>query len=164
MTSADPFDPQALIATLNRHGVRYVVIGGIAGGVQGAVWATTDLDICYARGSGDHERLAAALAELKARPLDLPSGLRFRLDARALRRGETWTLSTDFGRLDLMGEPAPGLDYETLASQGRRFVGQQQTYLVASLGDLITMKRAAGRAKDRAHIELIQAVQEELER
>jgi len=50
----DPFDPQALIAALNRHGVRYVVIGGIAGGVQGAIWATTDLDICYARGAGDH--------------------------------------------------------------------------------------------------------------
>lgn len=164
MTQIDPFDPQALIAALNRHGVRYVVIGGIAGGVQGAVWATTDLDICYARGPSDHERLAAALAELKARPVDLPSGLRVRLDARALRRGETWTLLTDFGRLDLMGEPAPGLDYETLSATARSFVGQHETYLVASLEDLITMKRAAGRAKDRAHIELIQAVREELQR
>jgi len=164
VTFSEPFDPQALIAALNRHGVRYVVIGGIAGGVQGAIWATTDLDICYARGAGDHERLAAALAELKARPVDLPLGVHVRLDVRALRRGETWTLLTDFGRLDLMGEPAPGLDYETLSATARSFVGQHETYLVASLEDLITMKSAAGRAKDRAHIELIQAVREELQR
>ena len=40
-----PFDPLAIIGVLNAHGVRFIVIGGIAAGVQGAMWATTDLDI-----------------------------------------------------------------------------------------------------------------------
>lgn len=38
-------DLRALLATLNEHGVRYVVIGGVAVGAHGYVRATEDLDI-----------------------------------------------------------------------------------------------------------------------
>ena len=37
-------DLRALLATLNEHGVRYVVIGGVAVGAHGYVRATEDLD------------------------------------------------------------------------------------------------------------------------
>lgn len=41
------FDPTAIIAVLLDHDVRFVVVGGFAAGVQGAMYATTDLDVCY---------------------------------------------------------------------------------------------------------------------
>jgi len=154
------FDPLAIIRVLNDHGVRYVVIGGIAAGVQGAMWATTDLDIAYARDRDDHQRLAAALATLEAAPVELPPDVRVALDARSLAMGSTWTLMTRFGRLDLLAEPA-GISYAALASSARTIRGEQ-TYQVASVDDLITMKRAAGRAKDLGHLELLEAARDEL--
>ena len=62
------FDPLALIRALNEHHVRFVVIGGIVAGVQGAIWATTDLDIVYARSRDDHVRLAADAVDPHRRP------------------------------------------------------------------------------------------------
>jgi hypothetical protein len=155
------FDPLAIIAALNERRVRFVVVGGIAAGVQGAIWATTDLDVVYARSRDDHERLAAALADLDAEPIDLAPGVRVTLDARALSAGEIWTLMTRFGRLDLLGEPAPGMTYENLARRSRTIRGEHE-YAVASVDDLITMKRAAGRPKDLAQIDQLRALREEL--
>jgi hypothetical protein len=153
------FDPLAIIEILNRHGTRYVVIGGIAAGVQGAMWATFDLDIVYSRDRDDLTMLAAALAELDARPISIENGVRVTLDERALRHGDVWTLTTRHGRLDLLGEPAPGLQFDALARRARMIEGQQR-YRVASLADLIAMKRFAGRARDAGHIELLRAAWE----
>lgn len=161
MRGAAAFDPLAMIRILNEHGVRFVVIGGIAAGVQGAIWATTDLDITYARGRDDHKRLASALAALEAEPVGLTPDVRVHLDARSLAVGDVWTLMTRYGRLDLLGEPAPGIDYDFLAQRARTIRGEQ-TYQVAAIDDLITMKRAAGRAKALAQIELLRATAEEL--
>ncbi len=159
--AADAFDPLAIIRVLNEHSVRFIVIGGIAAGVQGAMWATTDLDIVYARSREDYGRLAAALKDLEAEPIDLPAQVRVHLDARSLAAGNIWTLLTRHGRLDLLGDPAPGLDYNSLAERARSIRGEQ-TYAVAAIEDLITMKRAAGRSKDVAQIELLRATAEEL--
>lgn len=163
MTAAGVFDPRSLIAVLNRHEVRYVVIGGIAAGVQGAIWATFDLDICYDRSLANLDRLAAALADVEARPVGLPLGVAAQLDARSLRAGDWWTLDTRLGRLDLLGQPAPGIGYDTLVATARTFSGAER-YLVASIDDLIRMKAAANRPKDRLQLDLLKAVSEESKR
>lgn len=157
--AVEAFDPLAIIRTLNEHQVRYVVIGGFAAGVQGAVWLTTDLDVCYARDPDNRARLAEALAELQAEQVDLPAGVRVALDARSLNRATTWALRTRFGRLDLLGEPGAGLDFHGLVPRARRFQGREE-YLVASIADLIAMKSAAGRPKDVGHVELLRMVAE----
>jgi len=160
MTEPAVFDPLAIIATLNRHGVRFVVIGGIAAGVQGVVWMTADLDICYARSRANLERLAVALADLGAQPVEATADLVVHLDARSLAHGDWWTLSTRFGRLDCLGEPAPGMTYETISERART-IDASETYEVAAFEDLLVMKRAAGRPKDVGHIELLRAAIEE---
>jgi len=164
MTASAVFDPEGIIAVLNRHGVLYVVVGGIAAGVQGAIWATADLDVCYARTRANLGRLAAALRDLEAVPEPVPDGVTVKLDAVALGQGDLWTLATRLGRLDCLGEPAPGLGYVTLAERGRTIRGTTQTYVVASFDDLIEMKRAAGHPKDLVQIELLRAAREESRR
>jgi hypothetical protein len=154
-----PFDPLAIIELLNRHRVEYLVIGGIAAGVQGAMWATFDLDITYDRSRQNLTRLAAALTELEAHPIGLEKGIKFNLDERSLQHGDIWTLATRHGRLDLLAEPARGIRYETLAPKARTIEGER-TYLVASIPDLIVMKRAAGRPQDEGHIRLLRAALE----
>lgn len=157
----EAFDPLGMIRVLNQHGVRYVVIGGIAAGVQGAVWVTADLDVTHARDRENHEALAAALGELEAVPVDLPDGVRVVIDARSLASGTNWTLMTRLGRLDLLGEPGAGLDYGTLLSRARVFQGAEP-YSVASIEDLIAMKSAAARPKDVGHVELLRMTAEEM--
>lgn len=155
------FDPIGLIRELNEHRVAFVVIGGYAAGVQGATWVTIDLDIVYSRDRPNLARLATALQALEAEPVGLPVGVTVTLDARALAAGDLWTLSTRLGRLDLMSEPAAGLTYRTLLT-GARLIHGKETYRVASIADLVTMKRAAGRPKDIGHLEMLQTVAEAL--
>jgi hypothetical protein len=37
VTANGPFEPEAIIAALNRAGVRYIVVGGLAAGAHGVV-------------------------------------------------------------------------------------------------------------------------------
>jgi hypothetical protein len=61
------FDPGAIVAVLNRHQVRFVVIGGMAAMVRDLpVPATVDIDITPARDTDNLERLASAFDELEA--------------------------------------------------------------------------------------------------
>ena len=49
---ASEFDPAAIIQALGRHGVRYVVIGGVASVLHGAPTVTTDIDVAVKREKG----------------------------------------------------------------------------------------------------------------
>jgi hypothetical protein len=98
------FQPAEVLAALERHGVRYVVIGGLAATLHGSPLATTDTAICPARDRENLERLARALNELRARirTADAPGGLPFACDATFLSRIElTLNLTTRSGDVDL---------------------------------------------------------------
>ena len=42
-------DPQLALRTLDRHGVAFVLIGGLVGRAAGSPTVTNDTDVCYAR-------------------------------------------------------------------------------------------------------------------
>lgn len=161
MTMRPAFDPSRAFKTLARSGVRFVVIGGFAGRIRGSPTVTNDVDICHARDRANLERLAAALAGLHARLRGVSEDVSFRLDARTLEAGDHFTFVTDAGNLDCLGLPAGSGGYEDLASSATEFEVEGTGILVASLEDLIRMKRAAGRPKDRIEIEVLRALQEE---
>jgi hypothetical protein len=163
MTSPAPFDPVSLLETLSRHGVRFVVVGGIAGRLLGSPTVTRDLDICYARDTANLRALAAVLAEIHAQLRGVDPGLSFVPDARTLGAGDAFTLQTDAGDLDLLGIPAGTDGYADLARTATLADLGGMQVLVAGVDDLIRMKRAAGRPKDLIEVEVLGALRDEIE-
>ena len=156
------FDALALLRALVVHDVEFVVIGGVAAAARGSPTSTVDLDICYRRRQGNLDRLAAALEDLGARLRGLDRELPFILDAKALRAGDHFTLTTDLGDLDLFGTPAGTSGYEDIATAATDVALDGFTAKIASVEDLIRMKKAAGRPKDRAELEILGALRDEL--
>jgi hypothetical protein len=161
---ASDFDPEAVIRLLGRHGVRYVLIGGLAAVTHGSPLVTQDIDICYARTPDDLERLAAALRDVHASLRGAYRDLPLVLDARMLRAGDAFTFTTDVGWIDILGSPAGTSGYDELARTADRFELFGHRVLVASVDDLIRMKRATGRPKDLLALEELGALREELDR
>jgi hypothetical protein len=147
------FEPAEILATLERHGVRYVVIGGLAAVLHGSPVMTTDADICPARERDNLERLAAVLQELRARirTPDVPGGLAFACDAPFLSRIETvLNLTTRSGDLDLSFVPSGTGGFDDLHRHAVTMSLTGRTVTVASLEDVIRSKEAANRPKDQA--------------
>lgn len=161
---SDAFDPVLVLQTLDRHGVRSVVIGGIAARLLGSPTVTRDTDICYERTPENLERLAAALEDLGARLRGVDEEVPFLLDAKTLAAGDHFTFRTVAGDFDVLGTPAGVEGFDELVQRAKPFDIDGITVLVASIDDLIRMKRAAGRAKDLIEVEVLGAVRDELER
>jgi hypothetical protein len=154
VADAVSFDPVALLRSLTRHGVRFVVVGGIAALAQGSPLPTEDVDITPERDDANLERLAAALAELDAR-LRTPGGEQVPLppDAHLLAQAETWTLTTRHGDLDVVLVPPGTSGYDDLQRDAFEVeLGEDVKVRIASLADVIRSKEASNRAKDRAQL------------
>jgi hypothetical protein len=140
------------------------VIGGIAAVLQGSPIITQDLDICYARDDENLRTLATALRELGAKLRGVREDVPFKLDQRRLKAGDAFTFTTSLGDLDCRGLPAGTNGYDEIVANCRELEIDGVTVFVADLDDLIRMKRAAGRPKDRAMIEDLGALREEIQR
>ena len=57
------FQPEEMLRALERHRVRYVVIGGVGATLHGSPVPTRDTDICPARDDVNLESLAMSLRE-----------------------------------------------------------------------------------------------------
>jgi hypothetical protein len=155
VTDSAPFNPSALLGVLLAHSVDFVMIGGYAAELQGVSWMTLDIDIVIAACEENYLALEAALLELDAWCLMPPGSIqRIRPDAGRLRSlTGAMLIRTRFGRLDIMknaGSDDAPRGYEELATDALEAEVGGRTFLVASLDALLSMKRAAGRPKDRA--------------
>jgi hypothetical protein len=157
------FSPTAQIQTLVRHEVRFVIVGGVASNVLGSPSVTHDLDVCYDRRPDNLARLAAALVEMEATLRGVDDDVPFLLDARTLAAGDCFTFSTKFGPFDILGTPSGSAGYDDLRSRAAPADFGGFSVWVVSLDDLMAMKRAAGRAKDRIELEVLGALRDELE-
>lgn len=161
--SEPPFDPLTALRILVDRGVRFVLIGGYAGALRGSPVITGDIDICYARDDENLELLAEALRSLDAHLRGAPADVPFLLDARTLRAGDHFTFSTSAGALDILGTPSGTKGFADLDPNASDEVVDGITIRVATIEDLIRMKRAAGRPKDLIALEWLVAVRDEIE-
>ena len=154
MPDVAPLDPERLITTLARHGVKYVLIGAVAARLHGFPRMTADADITPARDVANIERLAAALRDLDARVYteSVPEGLAFDRSAAALARVDMWNLITTAGRLDIAFVPSGTRGYEDLIRSAVRFEVFGAPLDAASLEDIIRSKEAADRFQDRQDV------------
>ncbi len=153
-----------ILRVLIEEGVDFVLIGGFAAQVHGSPSLTGDIDVCHSLDRDNLDRLAKALERLLAIRRMMPSGVVAPLDAHALRAGDVFTLTTRFGDLDLLAHPDPDMGYERLRLGSIPVEILGVPVRVASLDDLMAMKRAAGRPKDRVELEILGALREEIDR
>jgi len=147
---------------LSRHGVDFVVVGGVAAVLQGVPLVTFDVDVVHGRTDENVDRLLSALAELDARYRGDPRGL---APTRETLLGPGHhLLSTALGPLDLLGAVAGGLAYEDLARDTVTLDLAGLAVPVLSLPRLIEVKEATGRPKDLAALPTLRATLEEIRR
>ncbi len=162
--SEGPFQAVPLLDVLIRHHVRFVVIGGFAAQLIGSPLVTFDLDVCYARDRENLDAMALALRELRATLRGAPADLPFRLDSKTLANGDSFTFDTRLGSFDILGTPTGTAGFDELNAAADWVEIGAARVRVASIDDLIRMKRAAGRVKDRVHLEDLGALRDQLDR
>ena len=154
-------DFAALLETLSRHHVAFIVVGGAAAIAHGSARLTQDLDLVYERSIENLDRIVAALADLKPYLRGAPPGLPFLWDRNTLDRGLNFTLVTSLGDIDLLGEIPGGGSYGHLEEGAIELRLFDTPCLCLSLKQLIRAKRAAGRPKDLDALAELEAIEEE---
>jgi hypothetical protein len=157
------FEPLRVLRLLTDAGVRFVVVGGMAGRLWGSPTVTGDIDICPSRDGENLDRLAGVLQSLDARLRGVDDDVPFLLDGGTLLAGDSFTFTTTAGDVDVIGTPEGTTGFEDLVHVAAEFELDGFSVLVADLGDLIRMKRAAGRPKDLIEVEVLEAVRNEVE-
>jgi hypothetical protein len=142
----------AIVESLNRHEVRYVIIGAYAAIAQQApIPATRGIDLTPETSQENLRRLSQALTELDARirTTGVPDGLPFSHDATSLASAEMWNLSCPYGEFDISFHPAAFAEgYSQLVANAHRLRVGDVDVVVADLADVIRSKESAGRPKD----------------
>ena len=161
---APPLDSTRVCHALAEHSVRYVLIGGVALNLAGVTMVTVDLDICYEASQANVRALLRALRELRATPVDADNRpLPTPVDARALQLHDTFLFMTQAGRVDCLRVPDGTAGYDDLARTAVELDLEGVVTWIPSIEDLVRMKTATGRPKDRLALEQLGALREILD-
>ncbi len=157
------FEP--LFDALNRAGVRYVVVGGVAVVLHGFARLTGNVDLAVDLAPDEARKAVAALGALGLRPRLPVDPLLF---ADRVVRGE-WVREKQMRVFTFLDPANPMLLVDCFAEEMLPFEGlwarsavialASTTVRVASIPDLIALKRRAGRAQDLQDIEALEEIQ-----
>jgi len=147
--SSDELFLQEVVAALDRVGLEAIVVGTVAGVLNGAPVMTQDLDLLVRDTPRNREKIAKLSAALRiAAPVEV-SEL-----SRAL------TLLGGALPIDILFDALPGgLSFEALRSRSSRVQIGDSAATVAALADVIASKEAAGRPKDLAQLPILRDTQ-----
>jgi len=154
-------DLAQIIPPLVRAKVDFILIGGMAAILHGSARVTFDVDLVYSRSDENVQRLANALAPHNPYLRDTPPALPFAWDARTIRSGLNFTLTTSLGDVDLFGEVAGGETYQDLLPHSLDVDAFGVRFKCIDLPTLIHIKEAAGRSKDHEAVAELRVLLEE---
>lgn len=147
-----------LISQLKQHDVRFILIGGQAAVVQGSAYLTADVDICYARDRENLESIVKAMGPYRPRLRGVDENLPFVLDRSTLESGLNFTLTTDAGDIDLIGEVTGLGNYAKVEEYSETLQIYELACQVLTLEGLIKSKKALRRPKDVGVIKELEAL------
>jgi hypothetical protein len=145
------FDPYGILEALERHRVKYVLIGGFARVLQGTEELTRGVDVVPSTRSDNLRRLDRALRDIGAQ----------RADGQGLDPFETGMvdqsppieLATDHGELKIVPTPEGTRGFDDLRRGAHREnLGHGVLTHVASIGDLARMATALGTERHLAQV------------
>lgn len=139
--------------------VDFVIVGGVAVTLQAMPRFTKDLDICYSTAQENLDALGGVLLAVGARLRGIDEDIPFVPDGRTLRGTQILCLTTSAGDIDLLVEPSGAPSYETLRERADIMELAGNPVRVASIEDLLTMKRAAARPLDLVDVETLEAAE-----
>jgi len=140
---------------LGRAGLEVVLIGNAAAALHGAPVTTVDFDFMFRKTPTNLRKLKAFARELGATVLRpyYPASDLFRV------------VQDDIGlQADFLVVIHGVRSFEALRSRATTLTLGQATLAVATLADVVRSKRAAGRAKDYAVLEILEATLDEAEK
>jgi len=153
------FEP--IFDALNHAGVRYVVVGGVAVVLHGYARFTADLDVVIDLSPKEAAKAVKALSRLGLKPrapVD-PMGL---ADAKVRRDWIKNKGMTVFSFIDpkdplrtvdvFVEEPLP---FEAMWRSAKKVSLGKSSVRIASIDDLISLKRRVGRPQDLADVEAL---------
>lgn len=150
LTGVDFDKVMALLSALERQGVDYVLVGGVAIGLHGLVRATEDVDIFIRPDAGNVERLKAALRSVWSDPsIDEILVGDLLGDYPAIRYGPP----SDDLTVDILARLGEAFQYEDLSVEIVE-IGSVKVR-VATPGTLYRMKRNTVRPLDRQDAEAL---------
>jgi len=153
-----------LFRALERHRVRYVLVGGLAVTLHGVERATMDIDLSVAMDAENLDALLGLARELRFQPV-LPVSLDAITDPVLLER---WRLERNMEVFALRSPEQAGVTIDVLVRPAVRFEDMESraavfcvgdtSVRVASIDDLIALKRAVGRPIDLSDIEHLERI------
>lgn len=163
--TVDPIYYTRFFDCLNRHGIRYLVVGGLAVAMHGVVRPTMDIDVAVDPNFDQAAQWELVMGELQLRTR-VPVSIREVFDPDARRRLKeemnmiAFTLLppvNEDGVIDIMFDPP----WNFRQAYGMREIVALEGVEVplVSIQHLIEMKRIAGRDKDLADIANLAALQ-----
>jgi hypothetical protein len=154
-------DLAQIIPPLVGANVDFVLIGGMAAILHGSARVTFDVDLVYSRTDENIERLAGALAPHRPYLRGAPPNLPFAWNAKTIRHGLNFTLTTALGDLDLFGQVTGAETYSDLLPHSFEVEAFGVRFKCIDLPTLIRIKEAAGRSKDREAVAELRVLLEE---
>ncbi len=149
---------EKLLKALVDSKANIIVVGAYAAIMQGSSLRTDDLDICYERTPENYKKIIHAIARFHPRPRGIPDDLNAPFDEHSLTQATNFTLTTDQGPLDLLGELSAVGGYRQLSANAKTLDLGDIVCRVASLDDIIRSKEAANRPKDHATLPELKAL------
>lgn len=159
MKPSDLPELEKLAEALNRHGVKWVLVGGMAVMLYGADYLTSDCDLVTEKTRENLDRLKAALEELGARPVRASDQGNFELDFSILL-APFMHLKTEAGPVDIINRLPNIESFEQLYNNALVVEVQGVQVRLAAIDDLIKLKSNSNRDRDQMHITMLESLKD----
>jgi hypothetical protein len=141
-----PEDFKDFIRFLNKHDVRYLLVGGWAVGIYGNPRATKDIDFLIAIDDVNINKLQKSLLDFGAPTVE---------NSIFQKKGNVFRLGSSPIQIDIINE-ASGIDFDECYLKRTTVTVEGLDISIISKEDLIKNKRESGRHRDLADVEFLE--------